>query len=171
MSMTNQLKQQYTLRISQANSTEMVVIIYEILLEYVTEAESLAASGDFPGVKEVCKKLNTCLGCLLDSLNLSYEPALQLSSLYLYCVRVSARIQLLATLARTEQDVTRTVTLLSQIEKVIVPLKDAYAAIAPQNTKGPVMNNSQTVYAGLTYGKNTLTENMTDQGTNRGLLV
>ena len=33
------------------------------------------------------------------------------------------------------------------------------------------MNNSQTVYAGLTYGRNQLTENMADQGTNRGMLI
>ena len=40
-----------------------------------------------------------------------------------------------------------------------------------QNSSGPVMNNSQTVYAGLTYGRNQLTENMADQGSNRGMLV
>ena len=33
------------------------------------------------------------------------------------------------------------------------------------------MNNSQTVYAGLTYGKNVLTENMADQGANRGMFA
>lgn len=33
------------------------------------------------------------------------------------------------------------------------------------------MQNAQAVYVGLTYGKNTLTENMTDQSMNRGMLV
>ena len=53
----------------------------------------------------------------------------------------------------------------------IAGLCDAYRQIQDQDTSGPVMNNSQTVYAGLTYGRNQLTENMADQGTNRGMLV
>ena len=62
-------------------------------------------------------------------------------------------------------------SLLEEIRKVIAPLCDAYRQIQDQDTSGPVMNNSQTVYAGLTYGRNQLTENMADQGTNRGMLV
>ena len=33
------------------------------------------------------------------------------------------------------------------------------------------LQNAQVVYAGLTYGRNTLTENMADQSMNRGMLV
>ena len=62
-------------------------------------------------------------------------------------------------------------TALQDIRKVIAPLCDAYRQIQDQNSSGPVMNNSQTVYAGLTYGRNQLTENMADQGSNRGMLV
>lgn len=34
-----------------------------------------------------------------------------------------------------------------------------------------VMENVQTVYAGLTYGRNNLNENLADQGINRGFRV
>ena len=68
-------------------------------------------------------------------------------------------------------EVRRDRTILEEIRKVIAPLCDAYRQIQDQDTSGPVMNNSQTVYAGLTYGRNQLTENMADQGTNRGMLV
>ena len=51
---------------------------------------------------------------------------------------------------------------MEEIRKVIAPLCDAYRQIQDQDTSGPVMNNSQTVYAGLTYGRNQLTENMAD---------
>ena len=37
--MTDDLKQAFTLRISQANKSQMVVILYEMLLAYVQDAE------------------------------------------------------------------------------------------------------------------------------------
>ena len=57
------------------------------------------------------------------------------------------------------------------MKMVIYGLKEAYEVLAIQDQSGPVMQNTQAVYAGLTYGKDDLTENMTDQGTNRGFLA
>ena len=37
--MTNELKKEYTLRISQANKTQLIVILYEMMLIYVDEAK------------------------------------------------------------------------------------------------------------------------------------
>ena len=42
------------------------------------------------------------------------------------------------------------------IKSVISKLLTAYRELAGQDESGPVMQNSQTVYAGLTYGKNSL---------------
>ena len=96
----------------------------------------------------------------MNSLNLEYEPAPALLSLCGFCVRRLAA----AELRRREEP-------LHEAERIIRPLRDAYRQIAGQNSAGPVMNNSQTVYAGLTYGRNTLTENMADQGANRGMFA
>ena len=101
-----------------------------------------------------------CINELLNSLHREYSPATELSRLYLYCIR-----RLAACEAKADR------TALQDIRKVIAPLCDAYRQIQDQNSSGPVMNNSQTVYAGLTYGRNQLTENMADQGSNRGMLV
>ncbi|MCM1569466.1 MAG: flagellar protein FliS [Roseburia sp.] len=158
--MTKECKQQFTLRISQANSTEMVVILYEMLLCYLDEAQEALKLPEFTAFKEAVRKVRGCLNELMRSLNMEYEPAPALLQLYLYCIRRLAHGEF----HKEEQD-------LLHIRSVILPLKDAYAQIAGQNTQGPVMNHSQTVYAGLTYGRNTLTENMTDQGANRGMLA
>ena len=96
----------------------------------------------------------------MNSLNFKYEPAPALLSLCGYCLRKLTA----AELKRSEEP-------LGEAEKVIIPLKNAFQQIAGKNSAGPVMNNSQTVYAGLTYGRNTLTENMADQGANRGMLA
>lgn len=157
-------KQQFTFRITQANPTQLVVILYEMLLCYLEDAlQALAqdtAAGDQDEFREAVRKARGCLNELMGSLHMEYEPAPALMQLYLFCLR---------RLALGEQR--RDGRMLGEVKRVIEPLCHAYERLAEQNGAGPVMHNSQTVYAGLTYGKNTLTENMADQGANRGMLV
>ena len=155
--MTKECKQQFTLRITQANSTQLIVILYEMLLCYLEDGE---AAQNREELKEAVRKARGCVNELIQSLHLEYEPAPALMQLYLFCIR-----RLAACESRGD------IQALADIKKVIQPLRDAYAQIEELNDGGPVMNNPQTVYAGLTYGKNTLTENMTDQGANRGMRV
>ncbi len=158
--MTKECKQQFTLRISQANSTELVVILYEMLLCYLDEAEEALKTEDAQGLKEAARKARGCLNELLASLHMEYEPAPNLKKLYMFCLRRLAN-------AEIKKDASAP----GEIRRIVKPLHDAYRQIAAQNKQGPVMNNSQAVYAGLTYGRNTLTENMADQGANRGMLI
>lgn len=154
--------QQFTLRITQANPTDLVVILYEMMLCYLEDAaEALSAEEtETAGFRDAIRKARGCLNELMASLNLRYAPAPELMRLYLFCMRRLALAE-----AR------RNAAPLGEVKRVIAPLCDAYRQIAKQNSAGPVMNNSQTVYAGLTYGRNTLTENMADQGSNRGIFA
>ena len=153
-------KQQFTLRITQANPTELIVILYEMLLCYLEDAENALHEQEIGLFHEAIRKARGCLNELIDSLNVKYEPAPTLQQLYLFCIRRLALGE-----ARKDE------ALLAEIRRVIEPLHDAYGQIAKQNNAGPVMNNTQAVYAGLTYGRNTLTENMADQSSNRGMLA
>lgn len=159
-------RQQFTLRITQANPTELVVILYEMLLCYLEDAKEAlrpgeaGASGEPDGFHQAVRNARGCLSELLNSLDLRYEPAPNLERLYMFCIR---------RLARGEQR--RDAGFFDEIKRVIVPLRDAYRSIAGQNSAGPVMSNSQGVYAGLTYGRNALTEDLADQGLNRGILA
>ncbi len=158
--MTREVKQQFTLRITQANSTDLVVILYEMLLCYLEESRE-ALNGDTSDrevFREAVRKARGCINELMGSLKMEYEPAPALLQLYLFCIRRLALCE-----------VRRDAKPLEEIERVIRPLHDAYMKIAGQNSAGPIMGNSQTVYAGLTYGKDNLTENMADQGPNRGM--
>lgn len=158
--MTSELKRQFTFRISQANPTEMIVILYDMTLQYLTDAGESAEQQAMPEYRENVHRAINCVSELLQSLHLEYEPATALRKLYLYCLRRLSQAE-----ARLHPE------LLGEVENILIPLRDAYGQIASQNTAGPVMQNAQAVYAGLTYGKNTLTENMTDQSMNRGMLV
>ncbi len=155
--MTKECKQQFTLRITQANSTQLIVILYEMILCYLEEAKAAQEQDE---IREAVRKIRGCVNELIQSLHMEYEPATELRKLYFFCIRRLVHCE-------TRKDMAA----LDDIEKVIQPLHDAYAQIEKLNDKGPVMNNSQTIYAGLTYGKNTLTENMADQSSNRGMLV
>lgn len=157
--MTREDKQQFTLRISQANSTELTVILYEMLLCYLQDAADAVGGGGLE-LHEAARRARGCLNELLNSLHMEYEPARELRRLYLFCIRRLA-------LGEARKDA----AVLGEIERVIRPLHDAYQSIAPRNTEGSVMNNSQAVYAGLTYGREALAENMADQSANRGMLV
>lgn len=158
--MTKELKQQYTLRITQANKTELIVILYDMILSYLEEAKDAHENADRAGFRDAIRKIRGCNQELIASLHLEYEPAMNLLSLYLYVNRELVRA-----------DVHDNPENLENVRTVIEGLREAYVMVAAQDTSGAVMQNTQTVYAGLTYGKGDLTENMADQGTNRGFLA
>lgn len=158
--MTKEEKQEFTLRITQANATEMIVILYDMTLMYIEEAKEADSMGDATAYREGIRKIRACINELIQSLHLEYEIAGNLYKLYLFCIRRLAYAE-----------VRKDARVLGEVETVIVQLRDAYAQIAPQNTAAPVMSNAETVYTGLTYGKGALTKDMTNQSSNRGMLV
>ncbi len=155
--MTKELKQQYTLKITQANKTGLVVILYEMLLVYIDEAGESYKNGDRSGFRDGIRKAEGCLRELMASLHFEYEPAMNLLQLYLYANRELAKA-----------DIRNSLQELQHVKMIMKKLHDAYEKLSKQDTSGPVMANTQTVYAGLTYGKNSLTESLADQGSNRG---
>lgn len=158
--MTREKKQEFTLRVTQANSTEMIVILYEILFCYLEEGRQSVISQNDTEYDHSIRKAKSVINELMNSLNTDYEPAASLLGLYGFIIRELTRAQ-----------IKRSSELLEEVERLLRPICEAYRSISSLNDKGPVMKNSQTVYAGITYGKNTLTENMADQGTNRGILA
>ena len=63
--MTKECKQQFTLRITQANATQLVVILYEMTLQYLADAEQAAEDAQF---LEAVRKTRGCINELLNSL-------------------------------------------------------------------------------------------------------
>lgn len=156
--MTKEQKSQFTLRITEANATELVVILYDMALAYLEEGIQAESEEDLTGA---IRKTRGCINELLSSLHVEYEVAQQMQRLYLFCIRRLAA-------ADRKKDKAP----LLEVQKILQPLRDAYAEIAGQNTSEPVMKNTQTVYTGLTYGKTaSLQESLTDGETGRGMFV
>ncbi|MBP3477449.1 MAG: flagellar export chaperone FliS [Lachnospiraceae bacterium] len=158
--MTKELKQEYTLRITQANKTQLVTILYEMVLIYIDEAEEALSVDDRTEYKSAIRKIRGCMDELTASLHLEYDLAQNLLQLYLYVNR-----ELIQASVHYDKDN------LEHVRMVIGELRKAYKKIEEQDVSGPVMGNTQTVYAGLTYGRNTLTESITDPASNRGFCV
>lgn len=158
--MTKELKQEYTLRITQANKTQLITILYEMALLYVDEAKEALETENRTDFKNAVRRIQGCMCELMDSLHLEYEVAQNLLQLYLYINREVAK----AALHNSAEN-------LEHARLVLEKLAAAYRQIEAQDLTGPVMGNTQSVYAGLTYGKDTLTESAADPAANRGFCV
>ena len=60
---------------------------------------------------------------------------------------------------------------LTGVKNNLGKLRDAYDEIVTADESAPVMSHTQSVVAGLTYGRNSLNENLTDAGSDRGFRV
>lgn len=158
--MTTELKQEYTLRISQANKTQLITILYEMVLLYIDEAQDALSADNKMEFRSAIRKIRGCMNELTASLNFDYELAQNFLQLYLYVNR-----ELVKASSYYEKES------LEHVRLVIGQLHKAYQQIENQDTSGPVMSNTQTVYVGLTYGRNNLTENISDSAANRGFRV
>lgn len=158
--MTRELKQQFTLKISQANKTQLVVILYEMLLAYLEEAKQAHRAQDKEAFRQGIRRAKGCLHELMGSLHFEYPIAGNLMQLYVYADRELTR----ADIKGSSQE-------LVHVEAIMSKLHDAYQTVSEKDASLPVMDNAQTVYAGLTYGRNTLAENLADQGGSRGFRV
>lgn len=117
--MTKELKQQYTLKITQANKTQLVVILYEMLLIYLEEARQAHQEQDRAGFREGIRRARGCLKELMASLHFEYEPAMNLLQLYLYANRELARA-----------DIKNSTEELEHVKMVMTRLHEAYEKVS-----------------------------------------
>ncbi len=145
--MTKELIQAYTARISQASKTELVVITYEIILSDIKEAEDTFRDGDHPQYARILKHAVLLVNELMRSLDYRFEISYNLLNLYVYVSKclINAGYQ-------------KNTELLASAESVLQKLKAGFEGILQEDPSGPVMQNTQQLYAGLTYGKGVLNE-------------
>ena len=158
--MNKEKKQEFTLRISKANKTELVVILYDMTLTYLQDSLEELDNNQAELFKWNIDRAKECLDELLNSLHTEYEPAGTLKALYFFYKR---ELSTAAVMQEKEK--------VFPVMKMIRELKESYEKIASQDTSAPVMENAQTVYAGLTYGKNSLNIDLSDQSIDRGFRI
>jgi len=155
--MTNEKKQEFTLRITQANKSQLIVLLYEIFLQYMEDAKDALADGQKDAFHRSMEKSIDCLRKLTDSVQEKNELGRTVLGLYLY---VSRQLGIALGSKKAEP--------LFEAEKVMRRLYEIYKEDAVNDTSDPVMQKSQQIYAGLTYGREDLTVSSQDGSSSRG---
>lgn len=158
--MKKEKKQEFTLRIAQANKTQLVVVLYDMVLEYLQDSLEAFDKKDAKEYKWNIDRAKDCIDELLNSLHMEYEVAGVLKGLYFFYKR---ELTTAAVLQKKEK--------VLPIIQMIRELKESYEQVSSQDTSAPLMENAQAVYAGLTYGKTSLHVDLSHQSANRGFRV
>jgi len=158
--MTAEQKKEFTRKITQANSAQLIVILYDIALVYVNDAIVYMEKGDMVNAKVQADFAKKSIEEMIHNLHFEYEIAKSLHQIYL-SMKKSLRDGILD--EKKE--------LLVSVKNNLQKLRDAYARIVSADESAPVMSHTQRVVAGLTYGRNSLNENLTDAGSNRGFRI
>ena len=155
--MTKERIREYTLKITNASPTGIIVIMYDLAIEYMEEAKKCFAEGDHDGARVQCTNAGRVFGDLISSLDFTYEISFPLFRIYEF---ISKEVSM-AVIKDDGSALDGGIRLLSQ-------LRESFEKLAEQDKSGPAMNNAQSVYAGLTYGKGMLNESTTSSTDNRG---
>lgn len=159
--MDQEQRKAYVARVTQANRSDLVVIIYELFLLAMDDAEEAFKRGNLTEGTDFIKKAEGFLQELMGSLDRRYAIAEELMRLYRYVYE-----QLIFSVIR------RKMVHADTVREVMTKLKNAFVEVAKQDDSGPVMQNTQQIYAGLTYGKGSLNEVLlSGNESNRGYRV
>ena len=132
----------YTRRITSANKSEIIVIIYDIIEENLALAKKALAEGDRETYRNEIKQAISFVKELLVSLDMNYEVSKNLASLYIYVMKC---LNFALVSGKKEE--------IEAAEKVLRKLGDSFREVAKTDESKPVMENTQRVYAGITYGR------------------
>ncbi len=147
--------QAYTLRVTQANRSELIVILYEMILDDLMEADKYAVHDrDY---NKVLLHATKCVNELICALDFQYELSFQLMRLYRYVNECIAKLKV-----KKDEEIRKSAM------DTIQGLHVAFKEVAKQDNSGAVMRNTEQVYAGLTYSKGTLNESLLSNSGSRG---
>lgn len=159
--MTKEEKQAFVLRITQANRTELIVIMQDILISYLKDAKAEAQHENEEGFVNCLQLARFAVQELRNSLDKNNAVAKNIYPIYNFIDKEIAK-GIIARKMDTLEDIIRMVT----------KLRSGFDTVSKKDHSEPLMANTQTVYAGLTYGKNQLNENIWDGSQKkRGYLI
>lgn len=149
--MKKDVVQAFATRVTMATKSELIVILYEMILTEINEAREAYNKGDFAIFDRELKKAQKYVNELIVPLDYHYRVSYDLVSLYLF---VNKRI--ITAIIRKDPEP------LTGAEAVMNKLYIGFEGVSKSDKSGPVMRNTQQLYAGLTYGRGTLNETYID---------
>ena len=149
----------FSYRVAQASKTELVVIMYDVAINYLSDSINYFENTNIESFRDDLKKAQRVINQLSSVLDMKYDISLELMRLYIYIINVFVRSSI-------RKEVEELKVVMSMLEK----LRSTFEKVSEQDQSGPMMMNTQQVYAGLTYSNGGLNE-YHDQTTKRGFTV
>lgn len=149
--MKKEMIQEISMRVTQASRSELIVIMYEIILREIEYAKEAFDEGDLAAYEKELTQAGRFVNELMGALDYSIGISYQLMSLYIFANKelTTAKMQ-------------KQPELLEGVTEIFEKLLIGYKKVSEEDVSGPVMRNTQQVYAGLTYGRGTLNEMYVD---------
>lgn len=147
-------KQSYVARIATASPLKLVLINFEIILDYLKDSKDCLEDEklfNFNIIK--ARQFLTELRCSLD---MQYEISYDLLSLYNYIDKKMSDFLFRKDIKDYEEATELLKTIMSGFEQI------------QENDESPIMTNTDSIYAGLTYGKGGKLEEFVDIRNNKG---
>ena len=136
--MDKKVLQEFATRVTQANPSELVVVIYEAAIASMKEGKKALCDQKIEEARKELERARGMLDELMRSLDMQYSISHYLRQLYIFAYRELCQ-------------------------------SPSFKEVAKQDDREAVMQNVQSIYAGLTYGPGSLNETTAmGNGTNRG---
>lgn len=149
----------YTMRISQANTSALAVVLYDIILDALKEGLQHYEKEELADFEVSIQQAQAFLQKLMAMSKLDTQTGCDVMSLYLFIDK-----QFLMSYVKREP------VNLAQCVGLLERLRSSFVEISKRDYDPPLMEHVQQVYAGLTYGKGYLKESRDPmQEQNRGL--
>lgn len=145
--MTKEKMNEYTLRVTQANTSQLAVVIFDIILDYLEEGVLSYKQGDVDEFAQCIVKAQQFHQELMAMLSLDNAVAIDVLSIYLFVNK-----QLILSNIKKEP------VNLEPCINIMKKLRASFKEISKKDTDSSLMKNTQQVYAGLTYGRGYLKE-------------
>lgn len=158
--MTKEQINTFSYRISQASRTDLIVILFDMSKQYLEDGITAYEAKDKEGFINALKNAKRVIDEISRSLDMQYPISGELKSIYMYIGKT-----LNSAMLKSE------ITELSVVLNVIAKLRQTFKELAQTDDSGPLMANTQKVYAGLTYSNGRLNELAYDANMNRGITV
>ena len=150
--------QEFAARVTQANRSELVVVIYEAVLASIAEGKRCLAEEQIEEARLEISRARSLITELMGSLDMQYGISHYLRQLYIFAYH-----ELCHGIAMRQPE------LFDHASNIFEKLLPSFQEVAKQDDSEAVMQNVQTIYAGLTYGRGTLNETIgVEVDTNRG---
>ena len=150
--MTKEQIQQFTLRITQSNRSGIIVVMFEALEVYLKEIGE--NKDNYEAFKTSVRNAQNVIYGLSDALDFKYEISQGLYEIYDFLIRALEMVII-------KKDTTEFPRLL----KIVTSMRETFEKVHEQDESPVLMQNTQQVYAGLTYGRDSLNET---SGSNEG---